>query len=202
MPRFRRVYISAVIWTRERKDKKSKKHHIWTEEEAGRGTSGQSNHLFFLNTPQTTTYLFKDTQGSLHDLCYGRRTVPLPFPPSKRKKKRTASKHTSAILSPFHRIRGDLLSSDTLWCQPLNDVLCNPHVSLTVTMRSIFPLSLPPLVVFFQDAHHTLAPTSSIVKTTLSRCKKKTKKKTHPLGPRCSPSHGLCGWMMGETVFA
>lgn len=31
--------------------KTKKTHHIWTEEEAGSGTSGQSNHLFlFLHT--------------------------------------------------------------------------------------------------------------------------------------------------------
>lgn len=48
VPRFRRVYISAVVWRRERKDKKN--HHNWTEEEAGRGTSGQSNHFFIQTT--------------------------------------------------------------------------------------------------------------------------------------------------------
>lgn len=79
------------------------------------------------------------------------------------------------ILSPAHAIRGDLVPSDTSWCQCSRRLVrCNPRGGLTATMLQTFPLSLPrfsslppsPLLPP-QDAQNTLAPTSSIDKTSL-----------------------------------
>lgn len=48
------------------------------------------------------------------------------------------------ILSPAHAIRGDLVPSDTSWCQCSRRLVrCNPRGGLTATMLQTFPLSLP-----------------------------------------------------------
>lgn len=97
----------------------------------------------------------------LQDICFRRRTVPLPLPPQKLHRKK------SAILWRFCRIRADTFSSDT-WCSHSHtEVVYNPHMSLGGLLLTLTVLRMHPIFPLLQGAHNAEGPTSAIVETTL-----------------------------------